>query len=136
MLAVIVEAIADIGPTFIAAGQGQPARLGPQRAEAARTPGRDTPDFGLLGDFSLLGSWDRVGFVAALLFVFTLLLADFFDTMGTMTAIGAEAGLLDEDGNAAERPADPGRRLDRRGRRWRGVGVEQHVVHRVGVGRR
>jgi AGZA family xanthine/uracil permease-like MFS transporter len=30
--------------------------------------------------------------------VFTLLLADFFDTMGTMTAIGAEAGLLDEDG--------------------------------------
>ncbi len=26
------------------------------------------------------------------------MLADFFDTMGTMTAIGAEAGLLDEDG--------------------------------------
>ncbi len=26
--------------------------------------------------------------------IFTLLLADFFDTMGTMTAIGAEAGLL------------------------------------------
>jgi len=58
----------------------------------------DTPDFALLGDFSLLGSWDRVGFIAALLFVFTLLLADFFDTMGTMTAIGAEAGLLDETG--------------------------------------
>ena len=36
--------------------------------------------------------------VAALLLVFTLLLADFFDTMGTMTAIGAEAGLLDEEG--------------------------------------
>ena len=36
--------------------------------------------------------------LAALLLVFTLLLADFFDTMGTMTAIGAEAGLLDEDG--------------------------------------
>ena len=31
--------------------------------------------------------------------MFTLLLADFFDTMGTMTAIGAEADLLDEDGN-------------------------------------
>ena len=36
--------------------------------------------------------------VAALLLVFTLMLADFFDTMGTMTAIGAEAGLLDEEG--------------------------------------
>ena len=36
--------------------------------------------------------------MTALLLIFTLLLADFFDTMGTMTAIGAEAGLLDEDG--------------------------------------
>ena len=58
----------------------------------------DLPDFGTLGEFSLIGSFDRVGVVAALLLVFTLMLADFFDTMGTMTAIGAEAGLLDEDG--------------------------------------
>ncbi|KQP67079.1 permease [Nocardioides sp. Leaf307] len=57
-----------------------------------------SPDFGTLGEFSLLGSFDRIGVVAALLLVFTLLLADFFDTMGTMTAIGAEADLLDEDG--------------------------------------
>ena len=35
---------------------------------------------------------------SSLLLIFTLMLADFFDTMGTMTAIGAEAGLLDEDG--------------------------------------
>lgn len=56
------------------------------------------PDFSLLGDFSLFGSFERVGFVTAALLVFTLLLADFFDTMGTMTAIGAEAGLNDEDG--------------------------------------
>jgi AGZA family xanthine/uracil permease-like MFS transporter len=55
-------------------------------------------DLGTLGEFSLLGSFERVGFVAGVLFVFTLLLADFFDTMGTMTAIGAEAGLLDDDG--------------------------------------
>ncbi|GAB2457068.1 NCS2 family permease [Nocardioides hungaricus] len=58
----------------------------------------DTPDFGTLGEFSLLGSFENAGVVTALLFVFTLLLADFFDTMGTMTAIGAEAGLLREDG--------------------------------------
>ncbi|HWJ68083.1 MAG TPA: NCS2 family permease [Nocardioides sp.] len=56
------------------------------------------PDFGTLGEFSLLGSWDQVGVVTVLLLVFSLLLADFFDTMGTMTAIGAEAGLLDEEG--------------------------------------
>ena len=27
------------------------------------------------------------------------MLADFFDTMGTVVGVGAEAGLLDEDGN-------------------------------------
>ena len=58
----------------------------------------DGPDFGTLGEFNLLGGFDRAGVVVALLFVFTLMLADFFDTMGTMTAVGAEAGLLDEDG--------------------------------------
>jgi AGZA family xanthine/uracil permease-like MFS transporter len=56
------------------------------------------PDFGTLGQFSLLGSFDRVGVVTALLLVFTLMLADFFDTMGTMTAIGSEAGLLGTEG--------------------------------------
>ncbi len=56
------------------------------------------PDFGTLGQFNLLGGFDRAGVVVALLFVFTLLLADFFDTLGTMTAVGAEAGLLDEEG--------------------------------------
>lgn len=58
----------------------------------------DTPNFGTLGEFSLLGSFQDVGVVTALLLIFTLMLADFFDTMGTMTAIGAEAGLLDADG--------------------------------------
>ncbi len=57
------------------------------------------PDLKLVGDFNLLGSWENAGAVTVVLFVFTLMLADFFDTMGTMTAIGAEAGLLDDEGN-------------------------------------
>ena len=32
------------------------------------------------------------------MFVFTLLITDFFDTMGTMVAVGQEGGLLDEQG--------------------------------------
>ena len=56
------------------------------------------PDLHLLGDFSLLGGFAEVGVVTAILFVFTLMLADFFDTMGTVVGVGAEAGLLDEDG--------------------------------------
>ncbi|CAB4677208.1 MAG: NCS2 family permease [Actinobacteria bacterium] len=59
----------------------------------------DTPNFSILGDFNLLGGFDRITLVAASLLVFTLLLADFFDTMGTMTAIGQQAGLVDRNGN-------------------------------------
>ncbi|WP_089024706.1 NCS2 family permease [Actinomyces vulturis] len=58
-----------------------------------------TPDLGTLGKFSLLGSVDKLGAVSVFLLVFSLMLADFFDTMGTMVAIGGEAGLLDEQGN-------------------------------------
>jgi AGZA family xanthine/uracil permease-like MFS transporter len=56
------------------------------------------PTLSTLGQFSLLGSFRSVGIVAAFLLIFTLMLADFFDTMGTMTAIASEAGLLDERG--------------------------------------
>jgi AGZA family xanthine/uracil permease-like MFS transporter len=58
----------------------------------------DTPHFDTLGHFSLLGSFDKAGVVVTILLIFTLMLADFFDTVGTMTAIGSEAGLLDEEG--------------------------------------
>ena len=59
----------------------------------------ELPDPATLGRFSLLGSLDKVGIVSVVLLVFSLLLADFFDTMGTMIAIGAEGDLLDEAGN-------------------------------------
>ena len=77
---------------------GQAHRMAVQRPEL---PSKllDIPDFGLLGHFSLLGSFSKIGIVSACLLIFTLMLADFFDTMGTMVAIGAEAGLLDEEGN-------------------------------------
>jgi AGZA family xanthine/uracil permease-like MFS transporter len=60
----------------------------------------DAPDFGLLGDFDLFGAFSApgVGVVTVVLLVFTLILSDFFDTMGTVVGISAEAGLLDEEG--------------------------------------
>ena len=75
-----------------------PTRVGSSNEPAFPDDVFDTPHFDTLGHFSLLGSFDRIGVVSSLLLIFTLMLADFFDTMGTMTAIGAEAGLLDEDG--------------------------------------
>jgi len=59
----------------------------------------ELPSLATLGHFSLLGSLEKVGVVSVVLLVFSLMLADFFDTMGTMVAIGAEGDLLDEDGN-------------------------------------
>ena len=93
VLAIIVEAIGDLGSSVDSAtGWSLNIPTLPDKVI-------DVPDASTLGEFDLLGSFDRVGVVAALLLIFTLMLADFFDTMGTMTAIGAEAGLLDEDGN-------------------------------------
>ncbi|WP_338898974.1 NCS2 family permease [Streptomyces sp. TG1A-60] len=56
------------------------------------------PEFGLLGDFSLFGSFGETTVITVVLLIFTLLLSDFFDTMGTVVGITAEAGLLDEEG--------------------------------------
>ncbi|MCX4761069.1 NCS2 family permease [Streptomyces sp. NBC_01275] len=58
----------------------------------------DTPDFGLLGHFSLFGAFGETSAITVVLLVFTLVLSDFFDTMGTVVGISAEAGLLDEEG--------------------------------------
>ncbi len=54
--------------------------------------------FSLLGDFTIFGFWGELGVIAAVLAVFTLMLADFFDTMGTVVGLGKEAGALDSAG--------------------------------------
>ncbi|OCG73532.1 NCS2 family permease [Microbacterium sediminis] len=92
VLAVILEATLRIG----AASEDNP---GGWNSAPRFTGVVSAPDFSLLGQFNILTSWDRIGIVTAVLLIFTLLLADFFDTMGTMVAVGAEAKLLDEKGN-------------------------------------
>jgi adenine/guanine/hypoxanthine permease len=57
-----------------------------------------TPDFSTLGDFDLGNVFSHLGLLAAVLTIFTIMLADFFDTMGTATAITEQAGLTTEDG--------------------------------------
>jgi AGZA family xanthine/uracil permease-like MFS transporter len=97
VLAIIVEAIADVGPTFTDDGVNP-------RGWALQVPTLPesivgTPDFSLIGNFSLFGGFERIGVLAALLIVFSIMIADFFDTVGTVTAVGAEGDLLDEDRN-------------------------------------
>ncbi|HEX2293997.1 MAG TPA: NCS2 family permease [Actinomycetota bacterium] len=54
-------------------------------------------DFALIGDFSF-GFFAEMGVIAAVLAIFTIMLSDFFDTMGTAVGLGREAGLLDREG--------------------------------------
>jgi AGZA family xanthine/uracil permease-like MFS transporter len=69
----------------------------------ALTGGFTAPNLGLLGRVDLFGAFTGAAgpgaVIGLLLLVFSLLLSDFFDTMGTIVAVGAEGDLLGEDGN-------------------------------------
>jgi adenine/guanine/hypoxanthine permease len=97
VLAIIVEAIAKVGPAGGPNGNPHGWSLNVPKLPAASGI-VDTPDLSLLGKFNVLDSWSRAGWLVVLMFVFTLLLTDFFDTMGTMVAVGQEGSLLDKDG--------------------------------------
>lgn len=100
VLAMVLEAVFKIGPRVFDA-EGNLTNPSAWQLTVPRLPGSvtNTPDLGILGQFSLLGSFEKLGIVTAVMFVFSLLLADFFDTMGTVVAIGTEAKLLDAQGN-------------------------------------
>ncbi|MFP1625485.1 NCS2 family permease [Streptomyces sp. 5K101] len=85
VVAVVVDAFADVKSW----GLVSPSL--PDKPFAA-------PDFSLLGNFDLFGSFGQVSVLTVVLLVFTLILSDFFDTMGTVVGVTAEAGLLDERG--------------------------------------
>jgi adenine/guanine/hypoxanthine permease len=61
----------------------------------------DAPDFSLVGEISF-DAFSTLPFLAAVAFVFTLMISDFFDTMGTLVGVGKQAGYLDERGELPE----------------------------------
>ena len=92
VVAIIVEAIAKVGPSEGTNPKGW--NLG-----YPALPGSvfGVPDLSLVGDVSF-GAWTRLPAITATLLVFTLVLANFFDAMGTMTGLGKQAGLVDRTG--------------------------------------
>jgi AGZA family xanthine/uracil permease-like MFS transporter len=99
ILAVVLEKAFKIGPSFISPTEFNPKGWSLNVPAAPSGDWISTPDFSLIGHFSLFGGFAEISLVAAVLLVFTLLLSDFFDTVGTVTAIGHEGGLIDKDGN-------------------------------------
>ena len=57
-----------------------------------------TPDFSIVGAFNF-SSFAQLGVAATVLWVFSIMLSDFFDTMGTLIGVGGQAGYLDEKGD-------------------------------------
>jgi AGZA family xanthine/uracil permease-like MFS transporter len=55
------------------------------------------PDFSLVGQFNF-GFVAKLGLLTAVLVVISFMLSDFFDTMGTLIGVGAEAGYLNDKG--------------------------------------
>jgi adenine/guanine/hypoxanthine permease len=59
------------------------------------------PNFGLVGEISF-DAFTTLPVLAAIAFVFTLMISDFFDTMGTLVGVGKQAGYLDTRGELPE----------------------------------
>jgi adenine/guanine/hypoxanthine permease len=75
----------------------------PETSGYARWPDDifDAPDFSLVGEFNF-DAFTTLPFVAALAFAFSLFLADFFDSMGTLVGVGRQAGYVDAQGQMPE----------------------------------
>lgn len=92
VLAVVVEAIWHLG-----SAQENPGGWGLSVPTLSGSPFA-LPDLSLVGAFSL-DSFGRIGVLAAVMLIFTLVFTNFFDAMGTFTGLSRQAGLADEQGN-------------------------------------
>ncbi|GAA4059694.1 NCS2 family permease [Agromyces indicus] len=97
VLALVLESILDLGPKVGADGTVNPQGWG---LSVPELPAQwvSLPDLSLVGQVSL-GSFERIGVLAALMLVFTLVFTNFFDALGTMTGLSKEAGLADAKGD-------------------------------------
>ncbi|WP_125616299.1 NCS2 family permease [Specibacter cremeus] len=94
VLANILEAIFHIGPSF----DGKTHNPQGWSLVSPALSNWTLPDLGLIGHFNLFGAFVHLGGLAAALLAFVILLSIFFDAMGTMVGLAAEAGSLREDG--------------------------------------
>ncbi len=92
VVAIVVEAIAQVGPSMGTNPKGWSLSV-----PALPDTVVGLPDLSLVGDVSL-GAFSRLDLITVVLLIFTLVLANFFDAMGTLTGLGQQAGLTDPDG--------------------------------------
>src|SRR5918996_1604712 len=61
----------------------------------------ESPNFELLGEFNF-DAFTELAVISAIVWAFSLFMADFFDTMGTLVGVGRPAGYLDAEGRLPE----------------------------------
>jgi AGZA family xanthine/uracil permease-like MFS transporter len=98
VVAIVIRLIVPEAAVSTVSSAANVRQLGQQLAEYRL-------DFSTIGagfNFSAFNSPTAIakglGVVAALLVIFSLMLSDFFDTMGTIVGVGEEAGFVDEQG--------------------------------------
>lgn len=92
VLAIVVEAIVQAGPS-----RGTNPRGWSLGYPVLPDQLLELPDLSLIGEVSF-GAFARIPALTAVLLLFTLVLTDFFDSIGTMTGLGKEAGFIRADG--------------------------------------
>lgn len=98
VLAVVIEATAKVGPMKDATGKvTNPTGWGLNVPSLPDKVVDFTNPMGLW-HFDLTGGIQAVGVLTSVILIFSLLLSDFFDSIGTVTGLAAEADLLQEDG--------------------------------------
>ncbi|WP_345629514.1 NCS2 family permease [Rugosimonospora acidiphila] len=96
VFAAIVNALAKPGPSVV---NGKPNPTGWQLSVPTLPhPLFQAPDLHLVGHVSF-GAFASVGVLTAILLVFTLVLSDFFDVMGTTVGLARQAGLATPKGD-------------------------------------
>lgn len=93
VVAIVAEAIFHVGPSFGKNPAGWNLTV-PQLPTSLVA----LPDLSLVGQFDVVGSFGRIGALAAIMLIFTLVFTNFFDAMGSMTGLARSAGLAKEDG--------------------------------------
>ncbi|WP_104167215.1 NCS2 family permease [Arthrobacter sp. SX1312] len=99
VLAVVLEAVFDIGASFTPGEEPNPAGWSLVVPELPSGSWVGVPDLSLIGNVSFFGAFGHLGGTAAVLLTFTILLSIFFDAMGTMVGLANEAKLVDAKGN-------------------------------------
>jgi len=92
IIAFIIQAIAHVP-----SAEKSPTGWGTTVPELSGSPVA-LPDLSSVGQIDFFGAFEKLGWLSVILLIFSLMLADFFDTMGTMVAVGSGAKLLDKEG--------------------------------------